>query len=216
MLRKLLAKFILPLGVMAIAPGAVHAQLYLGVGVGQTSMEAQAVDWNYTDTQERYAVDFNDKSYEIFCGWRATPSLAVEFGYADLGRYTENYNAPGYDLSVETKATTFFTELVGNLDLGGGWKFLGKLGAAYWDAEVNYNNNTPFSDTGSGNGLDPVLGLGFEFCRKFSATTMGLRLEWQQYQNIEEGVKIQLSPERSDTYNGVDINTFGLAATFDF
>jgi hypothetical protein len=216
MLHKLFAKFILPLGVMAIVPGVVYAQLYLGVGVGQTSTEVQAVDWNYTDVQEMYAIDFTDKSYKIFGGWRATPSFAVEFGYTDLGKYTEDYNNTVYSESAETKVTTFFTELVGNIGLGGGWKFLGKLGAAYWDAEVKYDNSVPYSDTGSGNGLDPVLGLGFEFSHKFGATTMGVRLEWEQYQNIEEGVKAQISPERTVTYNGMDINTFGLAATLDF
>jgi|GEM_PF-3589877 len=196
--------------------GIVHAQLYVGVGAGQTSMEIQTTDYNFSDIQQMYVVDFNDKYYKIFGGWKATPSLMLEFGYTDLGQYTENYSEPGFNINVETNASAYYAVFIGRMELGKSWNFLGKLGLAYWNAEVDYEDISPFTASESGNGFDPILGIGFEYNMDLGARKLGVRMEWEQYQNFQEGVVVQTSSARTHTYNGTDINTFGLSAVIEF
>ncbi len=213
-MRKLFIKLIALSGITLLTPGLSYAQWYVGVGVGQTNIETEFSDYSDTTFSETLVIDDNDKSWKIFGGWKPTPSFALEFGYTDLGKYSTDYSEPGFNSNDSLEATAFFLEGVGSIDLGSGFRFLGKLGFAYWDGTVDTSNNTPFSNSGSDNGLDPVLGLGFEY--KFPRMPLGLRLEWEQYQNVWEDVSFKRANTYTETLNGLDINTFGLALTYEF
>jgi hypothetical protein len=179
-----------------------QAQWYLGAGAGRTSMEAQQLNWDYPDIQTEYNIDFNDTSYTIFGGWKSTRGLALEVGYIDLGKYSDEFFQQGYYETLETKVNALFSGLAGNVDLGYGWNFPGKLGLAYWQTDIKYRNNTPFSDSSRAFGFDPVLGLGFEYNYDLGATKKGIRFEWEQFQNVEKGAKVHISPQRSVSFNG--------------
>ena len=85
---------------------------------------------------------------------------------------------------------------------------------AYWDADMRYTNFS-VSDSGSDNGLDPKIGLGFEY--DFPSNPLLLRFEWEQYQNVGEGTKAQLVPGTTNLeLNGQDINSLGLSLQYQF
>jgi hypothetical protein len=213
---KLINSLVVLSGITMLTPGLSHASWYIGLGAGQTNTETESLDISDTLGPVSGVTDDSDKSIKLFGGWRATPSFALEFGYVDLGKYSMDYHSPTGNWHRGREASALFLEGVASIYLGSGWRFLGKLGYAYWDGKADYSNNSPFSDSGSDNGLDPVLGLGFEYGINFAATRLGVRLEWEQYQNVWEGVSYNVDSTFSNSMNGLDVNTFGVALSFDF
>jgi len=213
---KLISKLAVLSAIALLTPGLAYAQWYVGAGAGQTNIETETTDTSDSSVPATLVIDDNSTYAKIFVGWRATPSFALELGYANLGKYTFDINAPGITVNETLKARALSLEGVGSISLGGNWRFLGKLGLANWDGKIDYSDNTPFSDSGDGKGVVPVLGLGFEYRIKLAKTQLGVRLEWEQYQNIWEDVSVKTDSTTTDTYNGLDINTFGLAVTYDF
>ena len=71
------------------------------------------------------------------------------------------------------------------------------------------------SSSDSDTGIDPVIGLGFEY--RFPGSPWALLAEWEQYQNVGEDVQTQQVPLTTDIeLNGQDINVFGVTVTYAF
>jgi len=184
---------------------------YVGGGVAKTSIALENHNISSTSTTIR---DFTDDSYKFLVGWTYTPSLALEFGYNQLGNYKQTFTEGINNSTSDFSARALFGGLVGLMKLGDGWSFVGKLGLAYWDAKMHYRNSVPFENTASNTGIDPVFGLGFQY--KMPKQPLAVRLEWEQYQNIGNGVSFKRSAGLTNTLNGQNISNFGVTLGYYF
>jgi OOP family OmpA-OmpF porin len=128
--------------------------------------------------------------WKLFGGWRFTPYLALEGGYADLGDSEGNTLIFGQDVNGEISADALFAELIGSVPLGERGLLLGKLGVANVDAELKTDIfavplGVPTSSF-STDSTDAVYGLGAEF--GFTGSLLG-RLEWERF-DFEDGVDL--------------------------
>ena len=193
-------------GSATVAP--VLPQWYVGFGFGLTNTEIDALD---TLTPGGRDTDDSDTSLKVYGGRRYSPNFALEFGIIDLGDYSQEDPT---NSRVSFDAMALYAELVARFEVHTNWHFFGKLGMAYWDADMRYTNFS-VSDSGSDNGLDPKIGLGFEY--DFPNNPLLLRFEWEQYQNVGEGTKAQLVPGTTNLeLNGQDINSLGLSLQYQF
>jgi len=204
---------------MFLLPMHIQAQWYAGASYGETNVETERVDQqDFTITPAFIIWEDSDTANKAFVGWRATPALAIEFGYADLGKYTWRSENPSFQEGTVFEPTAAFGEFVAQFDLGSGWYFLAKLGLAYWDAEVTYqNSNGGFTDKGSKSDVDPLLGLGFEYRPPRSSIPLYYRFEWEQFQNVGEGLSYLVdTPAEVEELNGQDINVLSITFIYDF
>jgi len=185
------------LGLMLAVPGMAQAQgWYAGVGVGQTNVDTAAA----IAPSAAGSADDSDTAFKVFGGYGFSRNFAVEFGYADLGEFT--LSGPGLNMKLESSA--IFAELVGRAKVHERVDVFGKLGVAYWDVELQFN-----AVSGDDNGLDPVVGLGFDFR---ATDALGIRVEWEQYQNLGEGVDAGGVLELL----GASEDVFGIGLTYQF
>ena len=136
----------------------------------------------------------------MFGGYGFSRNFALEFGYADLGEFT--LSGPGLNMDIES--TAIFAELVGRAKVHERVDVFGKLGVAYWDVELKFN-----AVSGDDNGLGPVVGLGFDFR---VSDAVGIRVEWEQYQNLGEGLDAGGVLELL----GSSEDVFGIGLTYQF
>jgi OOP family OmpA-OmpF porin len=119
--------------------------------------------------------DKDEAGYGIFTGYEFNRNWALELSYNDIGDTVATY--PGFTLDgklrqadLSIKASFPLTERID------GARMYGKLGAAYWDAEVSDGLVNVEDD-----GVRPLAGLGFEFPMSDHWTT---RLEYQYIDRI--------------------------------
>jgi len=83
----------------------------------------------------------------------------------------------------------------------------------YWNTDLDYTE-PGFSSSGDDSGIDPVVGLGFEFT---PADNLGIRFEWEQFQNVGDGTKTSLGAGAGNLeLNGHDVNIIGIGVTYKF
>jgi OOP family OmpA-OmpF porin len=179
-----------------------HAQVadsgfYLGAGGGGAKYGGfNELCRDLTGALPGTSVDVNCDSdetvfgWKLFGGWRFTPYLAFEGGYADFGDAKGDTVIFGQDVNGEISADSLFAELIGSVPIGKGGLLLGKLGVANVDVElktdifaVPLGTSTSSFSTDS---TDAVYGLGAEF--GFTRSLLG-RLEWERF-DFEDGVDL--------------------------
>jgi hypothetical protein len=126
--------------------------LYLGAGLGQSTIQDNSV-----------SLDASDTAYKAFVGYRFNLipiiDLAVEGGYTDFGKPTQSnvsFKLHGYD------AAGLLIFPIGPIDL------YGKVGMLSWTA----------SGGGTSSGTDPFYGVG----AGFNIWKIGIRAEYERYQ----------------------------------
>jgi hypothetical protein len=126
--------------------------LYLGAGLGQSTIQDNSV-----------SLDASDTAYKAFVGYRFNIipiiDLAVEGGYTDFGKPTQSnvsFKLHGYD------AAGLLIFPIGPIDL------YGKVGMLSWTA----------SGGGTSSGTDPFYGVG----AGFNIWKIGIRAEYERYQ----------------------------------
>ena len=78
--------------------------------------------------------DENDIGGKIFVGYRVHPNWAAEAGYVDLGKTSAKRTmlAPGTgSISLDSRNTGWFVDLVGRMPIGNGVSLIGKVGQIY-------------------------------------------------------------------------------------
>lgn len=181
---------------------------YIGLAFGFTNTEISSIDALAPGGLD---TDDSDTAFKLFGGRKFSRNYAVEFGYINLGDYSQE--SPGVN-KVKFDAQALFAELVGWMNVDTNYYLFGKLGIAYWDVDLDYTDFS-VSSSNSDTGLDPVVGLGFEY--RIPGDEWSVRIEWEQYQNVGEGVKTTQVPATTDIeLNGQDINVFSLGATYHF
>lgn len=120
---------------------------YLGARVG----------YSYNDNScSNLAIecDKDEAGYGIFTGYDFNRNFALELSFNDIGDSTAKY--PGMTLDGKLQEVDFALKL--SYPIYNETRIYGKLGAAYWDAEVT-GGITDLEDSG----VRPLVGAGFEF-----------------------------------------------------
>jgi OmpA-OmpF porin, OOP family len=123
-----------------------------------------------------------DDAWRLFAAYRFNRNLALEVGYANLGRVTAGGAVGGVPATFESKVQGWDYSGILSFSIAGDLYGFGRLGAYTMRAETDATfagaqatpgeTNTGFT-LGAGAGYD----LGF----------LGIRLEWQRYVNVGGG-----------------------------
>jgi OOP family OmpA-OmpF porin len=126
--------------------------------------------------------DEKDTAWKVLGGYQFNRNLAVELGYANLGEVS----ASGAGTTVTAEATAWDLVAVGSLPLMDQLSVYGKIGL--FRADVELSSNVPgVSGDDSESGLTFGVGLRFDVMRN-----LGLRLEWQRYQEIDDDTDVDV------------------------
>lgn len=134
--------------------------LYFGGSIGPSFVNTKITDLDMGDI----TIDGNDMSYKIYAGYKLPAFLALEGGYRNLGKISDDVseaNSSGWDLNAKA-----------NLSLGP-VQFFGKAGAFFNNVKVTFadplhpdinESNTKFM---------------FGFGAGLNIQRLGLRAEWE-------------------------------------
>ncbi len=122
--------------------------------------------------------------------------------------------------TTTVEATAISGALAGQLPLGETFALFGKVGFAFWDAEVTFDVTfdpifgiPPFSSSGSDTGLDPLFGLGLQIS---PGETFALRLEFERYLDVGDGVALVAFGGESVELEGIDVDVLSASVLFRF
>ena len=134
--------------------------LYFGGSIGPSFVNTKITEIDMEDIK----IDGNDMAYKIYAGYKLPAFLALEGGYRNLGKVSDDIsalNSQGWDLNAKA-----------NLDLGP-LQIFGKAGAFFNNVKVTFadpihpdinKNNTKFM---------------FGFGAGLNIERLGLRAEWE-------------------------------------
>ena len=158
---KLIPKTLL-IGASLLAAGAHAEGLYIGGNVGGSHYKSDALPGLTSDR--------SDTGYKLFGGYALSPNLAVEGGWASLGKFS---GANG-----NLKADGLFLDGVGTLPLGNNFSALGRIGI--------FNGKLDSNTSGSDRGTSLKLGAGLEYAID---RNLAVRGEWERYRFDALGAK---------------------------
>ncbi len=190
---------------LLFTPLNASADWYMGAGVGTTN--ADSIDIAF-DAPPSATSDDQDNGYKVFVGFAPGSNFAIEGGYVDLGKYDAQETGV-FSAGLDTDA--WYLSLVGRTNVYTNWYFFGRLGVAMWNADLTYSDFVS-SNSGDDSGVDPVVGLGFEY--RFSDNFFA-RVEWEQFQNIGQDVRSTI-PSGTLELNGNDIDLLSLSIVYRF
>lgn len=180
---------------------------YVGVGYGiNTSIDDNDLssDCGVGGVACREVCD-TDRAVNAYAGYPLSPNLAVEAGYTDMD-YTARIEQDGVAVRGDQQSKALTLSAVGRKPLSANAGLFGKVGAAYWDSEV---------ETTAGNaddsGFTPVVGVGAEY--NFSEH-MGVRAGIDHFVSMGEQSKIIESGVVGTADTGVTTATVGLHYNF--
>lgn len=172
--RKLLITFAaLLLGAFA-TPGAYAARgLYLGAGLGQSTVKDSTSSGNFDST---------DAAYKVFGGYRFNMipiiDLAAEVGYTDFGKPSQDIGGSRVQFKLHGfDAAALLIFPLGPVD------FYGKVGVLSWSLDASGAGTTASTTSGT----DPFYGLGIGFY----VWKIGIRAEFEQYK-IKDIDRVQM------------------------
>ena len=171
---KTLLAFVICIGATALAPlaDAADSGPYAGVGVGiaESSFDKDSVQFDAPDTTA------DETAWRLFGGYRYNKYVALEAGYAYLGKATVQEKARGD--YFETEVSGFDVTMAGSLPLGSDVSVFARGGLIFWHSDVTYHLTVPGTGSRTRSGTDLVLGLGanYDFTR-----TLAFRAEFSLY-----------------------------------
>ena len=192
-------------------PSIASAQWYAGAKVATATMDLKV---GFDTLPATETDDSADVTWGVFGGYSLSPGLALEAGYDDLGSDYDLRNTLGRSEKIVVDARAVSLTLLGRVKVHERVQMLGRLGIAYWNAELSYTE-PGFGSSGSDGDVDPVVGLGFEW----SVTdAVGIRFEWQLFQNIGDEVKTNLPPATGARLqlNGSDVSLLAISTLYRF
>ncbi len=182
---------------------AVGAETTIGAAIGESEADLE------TSGADR--VNDTDTSFKIFIG-RDAPNFAVEFGYIDLGEVSAHF--PLFDETDRFEATALFATLMRKFQVSERVSLFAKGGLAFWDAEASAQGvvvGVPVSGSGSETGLDLLIGIGAEIK---ASDRLGIRLEFEQYQDVADGVEIPIAGLGVVELDGVDVDVLSVSFVY--
>lgn len=165
-IRTVLAAVLFGLASLATPALAQNTGFHLGLGFGKSDTK------DACDGAAAFGVmcDDSDTANKLFAGYRLNRNLALEAGYADLGRV--RFSGPGGSIDFESSGVEIMG--VGIAPLGPRFWLYAKAGIFFWDLDVSAVGLSE-----SGTELTYGLGAGFDFTQNFSG-----RIEYQIYPDI--------------------------------
>lgn len=161
----------------SLAALAAHAEgPYVGGSIGSSRYKGPDIGGLSTDR--------SSTGGKLYGGYGITPNIAVEAGYADLGKAE---SAAG-----SVRGHGVFVDLVGTVPISESFSALGRVGA--------FNGRSSVSGGSSESGTNAKLGLGLQYDINKQASVRG---EWERY-------KFKAFGERGDA----DLYTVGMNYKF--
>lgn len=144
--------------VLALAPLLAHAQAFVELGIGQSS-----VDLDELTALGASSTDEKDTTFAISGGYMFHPNIGAEIGYRDLGEASATVVGPGGTGVVTAEVSGFFFGLVGRLPVSERFSIVPRFGLYMWEGDVTgtVNGTTVLSE--SDDGTDPYFGIGAQY-----------------------------------------------------
>lgn len=149
-------------GNLAFAPAAHAEGLYIGGSAGGSHFKGNNVGGVQTDR--------SSTGTKLFGGYQLTPNIAVEAGYADLGKFKSS--------AGQLKSQGVYLDAVGTVPIAGPWSALGRVGV--------YNGKVDNSLIGSDRGTNIKVGAGVQYAIDRNLSVQG---EWERYRLDALGTK---------------------------
>ncbi|MBI5039989.1 MAG: outer membrane beta-barrel protein [Gammaproteobacteria bacterium] len=144
------------LGAALLWSAAGQAEIFVGAGLGSAS-----IDDSGNASGVPVSMDDTDMGWKFYGGMMITDNFGFEAGYTDLGSMSQG--------AVNLETDTFYAAGVAALPIGEDFSIYGKVGAAFWDQNIN---------TLSYDGTDLMTGIGAKY--RF-ADQFHVRVEWERY-----------------------------------
>lgn len=123
---------------------AEDSGFYVGAGLGFSNVETDSIE---VVEDEYFKFDSDDVAWKLFGGWRMNKYIAFELDYIDLGSNddTVSYDFDVFptptatetiDITTTIDITAFAPYVVGTFPIGI-FEISGKLGYAFWDADLD-------------------------------------------------------------------------------
>ena len=144
--------------VLALAPLLAHAQGFVELGIGQSS-----VDLDELAALGASSTDEKDTTFAISGGYMFHPNIGAEIGYRDLGEASATVVGPGGTGVVTAEVSGFFFGLVGRLPVAERFSIVPRFGLFMWDGDVTGTVNGAVVLSESDDGTDPYFGIGAQY-----------------------------------------------------
>jgi OOP family OmpA-OmpF porin len=189
----------------SLLPVTARAQtsLYLGASAGQSAINGTAAEIDagfFQDsgyTASGTTLDKTSTGWKAYAGFRFNRFLAVEAGYADLGKATFNTTivaappgtvpAPPFPLHASATADGEFLSGILEVPFSEAFSLFVKAGGfrstAYYTETFTETGMTRLSRSETRTDLDYGAGFRWMFSR-----IVGIRLEWEDFKNIGSGI----------------------------
>ena len=174
-MRKIALTLGVALGLVAAAPASAQGMmdtvmrgLYAGGSIGQSKLKG-ACD----DLGPGFTCDDKDKAWRILAGYQINRNFAAEIGYSRLGK--ASLSGPGG--SDEIKVSVGELVGIGAFPVWDKLSLYGKLGVYHGELKGGGGKE-------SNNGLTYGLGAQYDFTQFDVIKNLGVRLEWQKYNNV--------------------------------
>jgi OOP family OmpA-OmpF porin len=155
------------------APTAAFAQFYIGVSIGQSTADFTRSDFTSAGT---YAANIketpdNDRTgYKLYSGYGFNENIALELGYAHLGKPEYRYALNANKGRNRVKQTAFYVAAKASLPMTDQFSVFAKLGASRNKARSDgISNNDAVNDeldlprSESETRISRFLGIGAEY-----------------------------------------------------
>lgn len=187
----------------ALAQSADPSGIYLGGSLGRSQ---------YKDTCKNLFVPCEDQdtAWRFFGGYQFNRNWALELGYGDFGDATANGDIPAGGTGAMTlNSYAFDLTGIGSLYLTERLSLFGRLGLymGRTTRDIEFSNFPTVSDAKTNSGLTYGAGVGYNLGR------LGVRLEWQRYDNIGTNGNSAIQGQASGT-DEVDFFSLGLLFRF--
>lgn len=146
--------------------------LYFGGSIGPSYTNKSIMDIDWSDVK----IEGNDFSYKMYAGFKLPAFLALEGGYRNLGKVSDDiaeHNSAGWDLNAKA-----------DLSLGP-LQIFGKAGAFFNDVSVTFKD--PLHPDINEHNTKFMFGFG----AGLNIERLGLRAEWESL-DITKGSKVSM------------------------
>ncbi len=202
----------------------VHAQWYVGAGVGQSDAKlsegvqaaSQLTAAGFSNAQT--SLDKRDSAFRVYGGYKFLNYFAAELGYTDLGTFAIRSTAvsagvgPG-SLTNETRIRGDDLSVLGSWPLGNAFSVFGRVGVFAAEAETSVSTSGAIVRVGSTSttdskkrGTQATYGLGAVYQLTPAITVRG---EWSRFEKVKT---LDVLGGSSDS--SINLYTLGLAYHF--
>lgn len=118
---------------------------YIGGGIGQAKVDFTPI----SVAPASLTSEDTDQAYKAFVGAEIGDVLAVEFGYQEMGTFSQQADFAGSSARRQYEGKAIFLDLIGKLPLGDSLSLFAKVGAARTRIEVAESANGIFAGLAS-------------------------------------------------------------------